>query len=79
TAPQRPAPTQAWQSAGPRHRAPPQPARRRASRRRKLALVGLAILLVSAPTLYLAVNDIHLPAPVQRTMDGLLTNPSVAQ
>ena len=76
TATQRPAPAPAWPSTGPSRPPPPRPVRRHASRRRKLAI---AIPLAGALTLYFAGNETRLPAPAQRAMDGILTDPWIAQ
>lgn len=65
-------------AAAPRRGRPPVRRRRPG---RKLALIGMAIALVGTPIFLAArhADALALPAPLQRTMDGIATNPTVAR
>jgi hypothetical protein len=57
----------------------PPPPRRRWKRFRRFAMVGVAFAMTGGATVYLAHNDLALPAPVERLGDEFLTNARVSQ
>ncbi|MDG2535749.1 J domain-containing protein [Sphingomonas sp. HITSZ_GF] len=76
----RPRPATAWKAAAPRTGFAAKTAKWRLRRRRRdLAIAAFVVTLAGGLAFYVARNDLPFPAPVQRLVDGIITNPTVAQ